>query len=302
MKTFCVNTDYEKAGKRTEYSYNYKSVLTAIVQVKNPYYDGDDPDEALEVVAETGQCRVVEPNKWRMGGRTRSYGDHNYAEELYEEDCRCVKNAETGDWVIVRDKKWARMLDRRRAKVAQRLKERGGRTTSHLLVREFGPVIAALASQLRCQVGVVDWRDFELASRPDRNNAVSTFLYVLQHFNLIFGRNAHRQVSEWWDFIKMWKAHGEATRRVWGRIYCYRSSASGERLWDWLDEEAKAKRPPKACLDRRVDERLVGLPGHLNEEGYMRKYQPEKWERLHGEKEKQPEEGGPEDADAASAA
>jgi hypothetical protein len=308
LTTFGINTSYEylcaeDADWETRRRHGAQ-VLKSVNVYATPSYQGYDVGEVIAEVRKSGKLRVARHEEFRFGGCSRRrYGGSDAAEELLEEEMRCIQDEATGDWYVVKDPEWAKKLQKRRATAQKRQKDRGGRTTKYLQVYEFAQVISALAGPVREHVGCAGWRDFDMPSRPDRGNAIYLLQYVLEHINLVFGRNAHRQIPEWWEFMKLWKKHGEDTKRVWGNTYTYRG-CGGMKLFEWLDEEAKARKPPKACLTSRTDKRLIGLPGHLDEEGYMRKYQPAKWEKLYGEKEKEAEEaeGEAEDPAATSAA
>jgi hypothetical protein len=105
-----------------------------------------------------------------------------------------------------------------------------------------------------------DQKDYTRHGRIDRTFCVTAWFQLIDRFNEIYGRNAHRQLPELQVFFKKtWPKCADRTRRNWGSVHSYSYEYRADRLFDWFDQEAKARKPKPRNLAAVVESRTRGL-------------------------------------------
>lgn len=242
-------------------TYMYSVKRVRICEEGHEKYKGDDPDEVCEIAKVLGRVKV-DDNTFAPS--------HNGYKEDYTSDLEehgCYYRNYDGEREVVYNPKIVGRRVKTHATRMKKFKGNGDRTTSFLLCEEFIVGIEPMVKLLN-GVGAIDryrMSPWKYGGNHDRCHAIVLWKDTLETFNKIFGRDAHRHMDGFHDFLKLWKKHGEKTWRVFSH-HTYRAS----ELFSFFDYELTRRRPRKRKLSledyllERTDE-LWELPRQHNE-------------------------------------
>lgn len=271
--TYAEYQQHRFRDSRDNYEERYgthiqRVAVSPIQTARDTVYTGCCPEEAMELCQFFGGRVAVAPGLEKSAKLFRRNGSGRDSEEndelLREAGYYCRLIPDHGDYfsgnacyeIVYNPKKVAaaaKAIETRR----RRQKDSGNsRTASYLRIDEFYELLRSMTDTLDTWLksAKVDEHRRQYSSysrRHGRDWVVSTLSTLLHDFNLLFGRNAHRKLESFQKFLRLWKKHGESTRKAFG-------SAD---LWDWLDKELKARKPAKkAIVTESVSGRVQDLP------------------------------------------
>ncbi len=220
-------------------------------------YKGDSPEDVCSLARQFGKIRV---NDSHFRIRRDSYGDY-HTETMEELGCYYRDN-DAGHEVVYNPKVIQRRIKRDKKLDGKDRKMKGtGRIVPWIMVDELVAAIGPIVKILDRHDCIDRWKahpwKITSYSKASRQNALQLWEEGMRMFNGVFGRNAHRHVPEFQEFLRgLWKKHGAATRRSFGADGNTWQS-KGTIVFNFLDYELTARKPRKRkhTLDETLSNR-----------------------------------------------
>ena len=241
LNRLSIDMPYGYDNKKDHGCYHWlKQVIVEALGAR--VYRGEDAEDVCSLARLFGKIRV---NTAYFRILRDSYSD-DHTETMEELGCYYRDNGD-GREVVYNPKVIQRRIKRDRN--PNRKAKGDGRIVPWLKIDELISGIESMVKILAKHDCIDRWSTHPWKiigySKGSRHSTLQVWEDGVTMFNGVFGKNAHRHVPEFQEFLRgLWKRHGDATRRSFGT--CGSSwRSSGEHLFNFLDYELTVRKPRK---------------------------------------------------------